>query len=231
MKKTLVLILALVMMLCLCACGGGEPQPYFGHYNAVTMEYSGFTMDAEEGWLEIKSDTKMVVFLEGDEYSGKYELDGENFVYSQGGDSFNGTLVGDVITLDFAGLTITYLKEGATMPEVIQEPAAAEEPEQTEGEADFVADTGVTRVYMGTSAEIEGISCDAEILAELGDLYVTLNPDGTGVLDFFDQVIDITYDESCLYVDVDTVGYVLEGDTMSFAVDETMSFVCTLVRD
>ena len=100
MKKTLALILALVMMLCLCACGGGEPQPYFGHYNAVTMEYAGFTMDAEEGWIEIKSDTKMVVFLEGDEYSGKYELDGENFVYSQGGDSFNGTLVGDVITLD-----------------------------------------------------------------------------------------------------------------------------------
>ena len=215
MKKLIGIIIALSMLLSLCACGG-EPEPYFGLYNAVSMEYSGLSLDTE-GWLEIKSATKMVVFLEGDEYSGKYELDGENFVYSQGGSDYNGTLKGDVIVLDFDGLIITYLKEGATMPVETREYVLPE----------AAADA---KIYVATSGIIEEMECDELTLESLGDFYIVLNTDGSGEFHFFGELFPITYDDGNFMAGGDTISYTTEGDTISFVFDETMEFTFTRLQ-
>lgn len=215
MKKFIGIILALSMLLCLCACGGSEPEPYFGRYNAVTFEYSGISMPAAGEWIEIKSATKMVAFLEGEEYSGKLEKDGNNIVYSQGGDSYSGVIDGDVITMDFDGLIVTYLKEGATMP--------IDTSGYTLPEA--AADA---KIYAAYAAVIDGVQQDQIFLAGLGDFFIVLNSDGSGEFHFFGDLLPITYDDANFMAGGDTLSYTTEGDTISFALNETMEF--TLIR-
>jgi len=215
MKKLISIILALLLMLSLCACGGSEPQPYFGLYNAVSAEYSGIKMPVEGEWLEIKSDTKMVIFLYGDEYSGKLEMDGNNFVYSQGGDSYSGVINGDVITIDFDGLIYTYLKDGATMP--------IDTSGYTLPEA--AADA---KIYAAYAAVIDGVQQDQIFLAGLGDFFIVLNSDGSGEFHFFGDLLPITYDDANFMAGGDTLSYTTEGDTISFALNDSMSF--TLIR-
>lgn len=215
MKKFIGIILALSMLLCLCACGGSEPQPYFGRYNVVKMEYQGIAMGGAGEWLEIKSDTKMVAFLEGEEYSGKLSIDGENLVYTQGGYSYNGTMKGDVIVFDFDGLVITYMKEGATMP--------IDTSGYTLPEA--AADA---KIYAAYAAVIDGVQQNQVFLAGLGDFYIVLNSDGSGEFHFFGDLLPITYDDANFMAGGDTLSYTTEGDTISFALNDSMSF--TLIR-
>ena len=74
MKKIISLLLLAVMMFSLCACSE-EPQPYFGHYEAVSMVYGGFAMPPEgESYVDINSSSKMSVFLEGENYKKGHAL-------------------------------------------------------------------------------------------------------------------------------------------------------------
>lgn len=219
MKKTLVFILALVMLLCLCACGSSEPEPYFGHYEAIGMAYSGFGMPPDgEGYIDINSTDRMEVFLEGDKYDGKYVLDGTSFVYSQGGSDFNGTLMNDCIVLELDGLVLTYLKDSAISAEVDLSSVAL--PETVEG----------AKVYVATCGVIDADSCDFELFKNMGDFIIVLNPDGTGTIDFFDSVFDLSYDDLTIDAGGSMMFYAIDGDTLNISVNETQMYLCRQVK-
>jgi len=219
MKKFIGILLALAMLLCLCACGGGEPEPYFGHYEQVSMTYSGFAMPPDgEGYIDINSASKMKVFLEGDSYSGKLAVDGTNFVYTQSGSEYKGTIMNDCIVLNLDGLVLTYLRDSALSAEA--DISSVEIPETVEG----------AQVYIATCGVIDSDSCDFELFKNMGDFVVVLNPDGTGTIDFFDIFFDLSYNEMTIDAGGSMMFYTIEGDTLTLCVNETQVYICKLLQ-
>ena len=219
MKKFAGILLVLSMLLCLCACGSSEPEPYFGHYEQVSMTYGGFAMPPDgEGYIDINSTSKMEVFLEGDSYSGKYTLDGTNFVYTQSGNDYKGTLMNDCIVLELDDLVLTYLKDSAVSAEA--DFSTVTLPETAEG----------AQVYVATCGVINGDSCDFELFKSMGDFIAVLNPDGTGTLDFFDNVFELNYDDLTIDAGGSMMFYGIDGDTLTICVNETQVYICKLVQ-
>ena len=111
MKILFALILAFAMLVSLAACGGKD-DPNLGKYNAVSCTVMGFELGCDGEYIELSAGGKAKISLGGDEYSGKWELDGEDITIKQSGDKFEGTLINGVLTVDFAGMVYTYEKEG-----------------------------------------------------------------------------------------------------------------------
>ncbi len=112
------LAVLLVILIGMLIGGGskGKVDVNLGRYDCVSREALGYTDDGEGDWLELKARGKVTVFMDGDEFDGKWELDGDRIEISQGGDDFEGTLTDGVIVLTFGDLICTYMKEGAALP-------------------------------------------------------------------------------------------------------------------
>lgn len=160
----------------------------------------------------------MEVFLEGDSYSGKYTLDDTNFVYTQSGNDYNGTLMNDCIVLELEDLVLTYLKDSAVSAEA--DLSTVTLPETVEG----------AQVYIATCGVIDSDSCDFELFRNMGDFVVVLNPDGTGTLDFFDNVFELSYDDMTIDAGGSMMFYGIDGDTLTICVNETQVYICKLVQ-
>ena len=90
MKKLIALLLTFAMLLPLAACGGAA-DPNAGKYIGVSAAVGGFSKPMSdiyegEGWIELKSGGKLKMNLMGEEYSGKWELDGQDLTVTQAGD-------------------------------------------------------------------------------------------------------------------------------------------------
>ena len=100
----------------LAGCGSKADAPEIGRYDAVSYEMSGYTVDADDSWFELREKGKVVMNLDGTEGKGKYEIDDDEILLKMdmGFTEISGTIDdgGAVLELD-EGVTMNFVKEGA----------------------------------------------------------------------------------------------------------------------
>ena len=246
-KRLLALALVLVMVLGLAACGDkdkGDPNEivigdytaYYTHSEFVT-DYDGddaiaiyfdFTNNSDEDasflWSMYYTLTQngaeleqATVFLSEDSFDTLFDTamedvapgemlevaltyklaDGEAPIEIEFTDLFDKEK--EHLTIDLA----TVGAEGSTAP--------AEETEN----GDIVT-------YKAISMNADGEELGEDMLALMGDCYVTFNSDGTAVMDMFDDVFMLDYDgEQFTMMGVPFSDYTIEGDTLTFDMEGT----------
>ena len=238
-----------VLVLLLTLFGGGDKNdPNLGRYNGISCTYAGMELGAEGEWIELKSGGKLTMMLMGEEYSGKWKLDGEDLTVTQAGDTYYGTLSGNVLTIDLSEVIYVYLKEGAVLPEENQateapevttaphetEPAATE-PAQTEGPVETTVPVQQTTSVAGywTLKYAEGdesMAMDEDTVAmlrEIGqEMFLDLKEDGTGIF-MLEEPVSINWTNSTLIADDGSeVSYTLANGELILEIEGTiMHFV------
>lgn len=224
MKRLFALLLALVIVLSLAACGGGseEVDPNAGKYIGVSAAVGGFSMPMSdiypgETWIELKSGGKGDIMLDGDSYSLKWTLEGEDITISlEGVDSVgtlkNGTIVVDLMNM---GCVMTFQKEGT---EAVQTEAAITYNDA--GYYDLIRIDGATE-ESSVSEE------DMALVKSMGmGMYLELLPDGTGVL-FMDEEMPVTWVDGTVNFTDDnmSIHYTLEnGDLVLDMLESILVF-------
>ncbi len=204
------IVVAVALLLTMFGGGGDSDDPNLGMYNAVSCSYGGFEMSAAGEWLELKSGGKLKMNLMGEEYSGKWELDGENLTVTQAGDTYYGTLSNGTVVLDLSGVIYTYEKEAAAVPDTSKE---SEAPEDTTAPAPAASEIGYWTLKYSEGNEDMAMDEDTvAMLAEMGVvMYVDLKEDGTGTF-MLDDVMPITWGDGKLVADDGSeVSYTLEN--------------------
>ena len=121
-SKVAIIIIALVVLAALAVTAvvfivrglsGKKDAPGAGRYECVSYTALGVELESDGEWMELKPNGKATVFLQGEEYSGKWELDGKNFTLHQAGDTFEGTLEDGTLEVDFGGVVYLFAMEGA----------------------------------------------------------------------------------------------------------------------
>lgn len=321
LKIALIALLVVGIVIGLFACigsFGGSDDPNLGRYDGVTYTYLDMEFDASEEWIELKSGGRMTITLVGEEYSGKWKLDGQALIVTQAGDEFRGTLKDGVITLDLKGLVYTYVKEGSgatvqpggqnqeTTPPAVSE-VGYWALKYSEGESDYAMDeqtiqamkdqgmefyvelnadgTGVFVLddsmtitwgdgklvasdgsevpyrlengelivelegatmhyipgqkntvsggtvteepvsYKAVSGVVNGVEMNDTTLAQMGDVIIVFNGDGTGTMNYFGQETKITYDATTITRHGNPMSYTVEGEKMTLQMSDTTQFV------
>ncbi len=121
MKKIITLLSMLVLMLTLTACGGKDTadDPNLGVYEARTGESMGIEMSVGDIFgdgfsIELKKKGKGKAHCDGDDYSIKWELEGDKFHAEGGGAELDGTLKDGVMVLEDvlgSGVTLTLVND------------------------------------------------------------------------------------------------------------------------
>lgn len=217
MKKRIAILLTIVMLLSLAACGSGEPDPNAGKYQGISAKALGMTMDMSEvypgeTWVELKSGGKGTVMLDGDDFPMKWTLDGEAITITIEDVDSVGKLADGVITVDLMemGVEMTFLKEGAEMPE----PEAA------------YNDAGYWEIVRMESEDPESAISEEDMafVKSVGALmYMELNADGTGALIMEDEMPLTWTDGAISFTEENmTVSYILENGEMKLDMIETV---------
>lgn len=110
MKKWLAALICCVLTVSLIGCGGSaEPDPNAGVYIAKTVEALDMSFSAEEIFdspmsIELLSNGKAELSLDGDTETMSWNLDGDRIEITDGDDTISGTLSSGVMIIDnFAG--------------------------------------------------------------------------------------------------------------------------------
>ena len=208
MKKILVVLLTVAMLLSFTACSK-LTNPNAGIYEGVSGEKDGVTLTMEElypgeSYLELKNGGKAVLVLEGDEYSGKWKLDGEDLALVVEGEDCSGTLEDGVITFEFAdsGVYLTFAMGGKETSD------EEEETEEEETEATVPEEPAITYNDVGywEIIRIDSQNEEASLSEETVEymkaygvtMYVELLEDGTGVFNV-DGEMPITWQDGMLF--------------------------------
>jgi len=233
-SRVWIIVLAAVVVIALIvgavALFGGKDQGAeadWGKYKGVSCIVSGVDLGADDEWIELSEKGKAKLFIMGKEYDGKWTLDGEKFVLKQGGDEFEGTLKDGVLEINIADAQYTFsMKDipttggtAAPKPE-ISKPDKPAEPEKTEP---------VT--FKAVSAVLEGEKIDADFLKMMGDGYITMNGDGTGMFSFFGDVFPVTYDDKYFMVEDMKMPYTFDGAVMKFVMEEGAEFTMEVTNE
>ena len=213
-KSRLGLIIGIVVVVALLFSifgGGDSDDPNLGLYNGVSCSYAGLELGAEGEWIELKSDGKLKMMLMGDEYSAKWELDGEDITVTQAGDTYYGTLRNGTLVLDLGGMIYTYEKEATETPAA---PKETKVPEETAAPAASEAGYWTLKYSEGD----ESIAMDEQTVAMLADMgivmYVDLAEDGTGIF-MMEEAMPITWSDGKFIADDGSeVAYMLENDEL-----------------
>ena len=181
-----VLAILLVVLLISCIAGGSDPN--IGLYNGVSYTHDGVEMSAAEEWVELKSGGKLEMSLMGDEFSGKWEVDGEDLTVIQAGDSYYGTLKEGVLILDLDGWVFTYVNKDYKAPENGKESSK---------------DPGAAGYWTLLRCEDDGdMAMDeetVEMLRSLGmEIYLDLKADGTGEFMIEDAPFEVTWNKKTI---------------------------------
>lgn len=204
------IVVAVALLLTMFGGSGDSDDPNLGVYNAVSCSYGGFEMSAEGEWLELKSGGKLKMNLMGEEYSGKWELDGKNLTVTQAGDTYYGTLSNSTVVLDLSGVIYTYEKEATAVPDTSKESEALED---TTEPAPAASEIGYWTLKYSEGNEDMAMDEDTvAMLTEMGVvMYVDLKEDGTGTF-MLDDVMPITWGDGKLVADDGSeVSYTLEN--------------------
>lgn len=208
MRRCTAFVLALILALTLCACGGGEPDPNAGVYHGYTAEALGFTLpisDVYPGQTQVvlESGGKGTVLINGDDFKMKWKLEGDVITITVSGEDSVGTLRDGMIAIDFLdmGCKMTFLKEGATLPEATYN------------------DAGYYALVRMDCEDPEGALTEEQVrLAreEGRNLYMELLPDGTGIFEM-DGAENIIWQDGSITRDGMISRYTLEGDELTMA--------------
>ena len=217
----LIIVLAVVLAALLFSCvggGGDSDDPNLGMYNGISCSYAGMELGAEGEWVELKSGGKAKFLLMGDEFSGKWELEGEDLTVTQGGDTYYGTIINGILTLDLEGVIYTFEKE-----------ITAEEKDPLPESTDVPAISTSTEAGYWTLKYSEGsedMAMDEETVAMLAEMgivmYLDLAEDGTGTF-LLDDVMPITWGDGKLVADDGSeVSYTLENGELIVDIEGTL---------
>ena len=212
MKKTIALLMVLVMLLSLAACGGGEEDPNAGKYIGVSAAVGGFSMPMSEvyegeTWIELKSGGRGTIMLDGDDFSMKWTLEGEELTITVQGVDSVGTLRDGVITVDLMdmGCVMTFVRADAG-----SEDAAL---------AATYDDAGYYEVIRIDSEE-PGSSVSEEDMDQVrrAGMFISLEllPDDTGIL-YMDEEMPLIWQDGILTFTEDnlTIRYTLENGELA----------------
>ncbi len=118
----IILIVAIIMVIS-SLFSGAKDDANLGIWNAVEFNAMGVTLTPSEYGsevaLELKSGGNCTLVIDGDGYDAKWELEGTDFIVSDGSDEFVGTLANGelkLINLLNMGIDITFMKDGAPAP-------------------------------------------------------------------------------------------------------------------
>ena len=173
----LAVILAIVLICVLGGKGGGDAadDPNLGLYTATTAEMLGIEMDITDLFengvtIELKSNGKCTMNVDGTKGSGKWTLENGVFHVKGGGLDCDGTLANGVMTLENMldmGVAMTFEKEGGFTP---ANPGSAGTDGLPEGSAGSGAASELQRQWTGTwygcmyvseaTGEFETVPCD-----------------------------------------------------------------------
>jgi len=204
------IVVAVAILFTLFGGGGDSDDPHLGVYNGVSCSYGGFELSAEGEWIELKSGGKLKMNLMGEEYSGKWELDGEDLTVTQAGDTYYGTLSNGTLVLDLSGMIYTYEKEATEAPAT---PEETKTPEETTAPAPAASEVGYwTLKYCEGD---ESMAMDEETVAMLAEMgivmYVDLAEDGSGTF-MMEEPMPITWGDGKFVADDGSeVTYTLEN--------------------
>ena len=196
--------IAVVVLLIVLLGGSGakSDDPNLGLYNATSCVSEGLDLGVDDEWIELLAKGKADVRLLGDEYSGKWTLDGEDFTLKQGGSEYFGTLEDGVLVIDFDGIEYTFVKEGAE--EEVKEEEPEEEPEKLEEpEAPAVAEeVGYwTLNSMEQDGQVVASEEDVAALKEMGmEMFLDLKEDGTGIM-MIEEPMTVTWGDGVITPD------------------------------
>ena len=197
-KIALFAVIGVLVIAALFAIFGGKggskaDDPNLGRYEGVSCVVMGMDLGAEDEWIELKAKGKAQIFLMGEEYSGTWTLEGEEFTLTQHGDEFTGTLEDGVLTVDFSGMLYTFEKEGAQAGAVLPSPvtgsgdpgekSAEPTPEALQSPYEWWAGTwyGWAVITDAGGSFTEDIDMAIDVVAEL-----SLNADDNGHLEIKD---------------------------------------------
>ena len=104
-------MLALVLVAGLAACGGGgSDDPNVGTWNAVSASMMGIEMEVADLFdggvtLELKSNGKFTINVDGEKSSGKWEYNGDTINFTASDADMTGTVKDGMLTLtDLLGI-------------------------------------------------------------------------------------------------------------------------------
>ncbi len=208
MKRISALWLALLLLLSLFGCSSDDAaktdDPNLGVYKATTMTYSGFTMDVtdlfEDGFtIELKSNGKCTLTVDGDSANGKWTLDGTAFTVNGGGIDCTGTLKDGTMVLQYdEDTTITLVNDAyqTPAPQTAPEGASFSAPDKPAADSSASSDPAQTgaepaaqqaKEYRLVSYSVDDgtgktITFAAEDAGDLADTSLVLYPDQTAKL-------------------------------------------------
>ncbi len=141
----LVIILIIVLISSLFS-GSSDDAPHVGLWNATEVSMMGITIKPEELYpggitLELKANNDCILTLDGSGISAAYEIDGTTIILKQGGDEFDGTLIGNELKITNilnTGLDLVFEKEGSTGGDL---PTGGSSVAVTDGSSEAATDT------------------------------------------------------------------------------------------
>ena len=211
MKKLIALLLTFAMLLSLAACGGAA-DPNAGKYIGVSAAVGGFSMPMSEiyegeVWVELKSGGRGTIMLDGDDFSMKWTLEGEELTVTVQGVDSVGTLRDGVITVDLMdmGCVMTFVRMEAG--------SEAAAPAATYDDAGYYEVIRIDSEEPGESVSEE----DMDQVRRAGMfMYLELLPDGTGIL-YMDEKLPLIWQDGILTFTEDnlTVRYTLENGELA----------------
>ena|GEM_PF-5403645 len=244
MKKKHVLIPLLLALLILVSCGGKEiykDHPAMGKWNgheasALGMSVPLTSVFSEVPVLELQANGKCALQLDGENYTGKFTLEGNTLTIKQGKDELKATVTDTTITFDdISGVQLVFLKEGAskTAPDSgtekkdnDKEEAAKEQkenklpeglnpdPDMKEVERNWYKD------WYGYGKFTNGYENDEKLDDDFQDCYAYIEEDKTG-RPFFEAYIPEYNEENpifSMYIRLDEEQFV-EDDEDAFFLD------------
>ncbi len=207
------IVVVLLIVLVSSLFSGGSDDPNIGVWQAEEITMMGMTMKPTDIYpegisLELKSNGKCTLTMDGDDYSADYEIDGTSFKMIDGGEEFPGTIVGneiEITNLLDMGIDIKFVKEGMTGEGSDNAPG-------TDGAGAVIDENNLTGTYMLSSMTTAGVVMNYDALQQ-SEIEMTLVITG--------EQAELTAYGATSPVELDTSAktILLQGIVMDYVID------------
>ena len=197
---------------------GGKDNPNAGRYEGVSCTISGAEQKMNGEWIQLDSNGKATFYILGEEFNGKWSLDGEKLTVKQGGDTFSGTLKNGTATIDFGGMVYTFRMKGGT---------STSSGSNSGKDNAASADAGYWTLLRTESSDPNNVMDEAMVKEFKGlgiEFFLNLKEDGTGNL-VLDDPVEITWSNGTIHVPGESgniaLAYTVKDGQLSMNIDGT----------